>query len=437
MEHHIFSLSVIFTFLLQNDAAKWTYDGDLGPRHWHKLFPDGCSGKQQSPIDITTQSSEHDPKLGDFAIWHDPPKPGSLFKVKNNGHSITIETLGPFHVTNGGLPSVYSTAQFHFHWGHADHQGSEHLIDNRASPLELHVVNYDSENYQSLPMAMVQPQGLAVLGVMYEIGVEDNPALEPIIQAMKHVEDPEDDHHHELPAQRIRNFLPEDTSKYYRYNGSLTTPGCFESVIWTVFHDPMYISVRQMMAFRKILQNKRHKGKKHHKRETKDEKLVEEVLEESGMAGDKLQQMELEMTLEEDKAKDNLPTETPTLGEPPKKFYLHHGENPNTDKMQNVSQSGKEQSYITESEKHLEQIVVKLEHENEQLIEEIERLKLVDNFRPVQPLNGRKIYRSFDSFVKNPASQEIKDSTEPCNSSIKILSSWTVLLVTIFVSFFR
>lgn len=58
-----------------------------GPRHWHKLFPDGCSGKQQSPIDITTQSSEHDPKLGDFAIWHDPPKPGSLFKVKNNGHS--------------------------------------------------------------------------------------------------------------------------------------------------------------------------------------------------------------------------------------------------------------------------------------------------------------------------------------------------------------
>ncbi|CAC5400042.1 CA [Mytilus coruscus] len=423
MEHHIFSLSVIFTFLLQNDAAKWTYDGDLGPKHWHKLFPDGCSGKQQSPIDITTRSSEHDPKLKDFAIWHDPPKPGSLFKVKNNGHSITIETLGPFHVTNGGLPAVYSTAQFHFHWGHANHQGSEHLIDSRASPLELHVVNYDSDNYQSLPMAMVKPQGLAVLGVMYEIGEEDNAALEPIIQAMKHVEDPEDGHDHEIPAQRIRNFLPEDTS----------------NVIWTVFHDPMYISLRQMMAFRKILQNKRHKGKKHHKRETKDEKLVEEVLEESGMAGDKLQQMELEMTLEEDKAKDNVPTETPILGEPPKKFYLHHGENPRTDKMQNVSQSGQEQSYHTESEseKRLEKIVVKLEHENEQLIEEIERLKLVDNFRPVQPLNGRKIYRSFDSFVRKPASQEIKDSTEPCNSSIKILSSWTVLLVTIFLSFLR
>ena len=56
----------------------------------------------------------------------------------------------------------------------------------------------------------------------------------------------EDDNTKTLPAQPIRNFLPEDTTRYFRYNGSLTTPGCFESVLWTVFHEPQYISHRQV-----------------------------------------------------------------------------------------------------------------------------------------------------------------------------------------------
>lgn len=49
-----------------------------------------------------------------------------------------------------------------------------------------------------------------------------------------------------IDAQALRNFLPEDTSMYFRYNGSLTTPGCFESVIWTVFDQKQTISHRQV-----------------------------------------------------------------------------------------------------------------------------------------------------------------------------------------------
>lgn len=43
----------------------------------------------------------------------------------------------------------------------------------------------------------------------------------------------------------LETIVPADLSKYYRYKGSLTTPGCYESVVWTVFEEPIRISKDQ------------------------------------------------------------------------------------------------------------------------------------------------------------------------------------------------
>ena len=42
----------------------------------------------------------------------------------------------------------------------------------------------------------------------------------------------------------VRGVLPkeEDRNKFYRYYGSLTTPGCNEVVVWTVFKEKLEIS---------------------------------------------------------------------------------------------------------------------------------------------------------------------------------------------------
>ena len=49
----------------------------------------------------------------------------------------------------------------------------------------------------------------------------------------------------------MEDFLPDNTDKFFRYNGSLTTPGCNQIVVWTIFKDRVEISQSQMDAFRR------------------------------------------------------------------------------------------------------------------------------------------------------------------------------------------
>lgn len=54
-----------------------------------------------------------------------------------------------------------------------------------------------------------------------------------------------------MSVSRINLFslLPHDTSNFFTYYGSLTTPPCSEVVIWTVFSETHAISAEQVLIF--------------------------------------------------------------------------------------------------------------------------------------------------------------------------------------------
>lgn len=335
-------------------------------------------------------------------IFYDPPSPESKFTVHNNGHAIQVTTEGKFFVSNGGLGNVFSTAQFHFHWGHQSHHGSEHTLDGHASPIELHIVNWNSDKYSSISEAVVQPDGLAVLGMLFEISDRDNHALDPLVDAIVKVRDPDLSVKVEIPAVSMRAFLPQNPERYYRYKGSLTTPGCFESVAWTVFHEKLSISRRQLHVFRQALKSAHHRKRRSLDRQ---EQTLQDVLNELGIEDNIAERLRFKRALESAHAADTNADLHNTLDE--------HGKDEHTDPDEGQEPTDVNINGHGDTKEHNDEDHVEHHEETEGHVEDHDddhdkhvdedngehgRKALVNNYRPVQPLHGRTVYRSFPFF---------------------------------------
>jgi carbonic anhydrase len=77
--------------------------------------------------------------------------PNQNSRIRDNLFTVQVNTIGPYYVANGGLSSVYSTAQFHFHWGSHDRHGSEHQVDGQSFPLEVRIFINEKKGKKSQP----------------------------------------------------------------------------------------------------------------------------------------------------------------------------------------------------------------------------------------------------------------------------------------------
>ncbi|CAL4151217.1 unnamed protein product, partial [Meganyctiphanes norvegica] len=153
-------------------------------------------------------------------------------------------------IMGGLLPKTYNLAHFHFHWGSDSSRGSEHTINGKAYPLEMHFLHY-KESYSSFEEAQKFKDGLAVLAVLFKVTPHNNTALDFITNSLENLKQPYSEvvSHHKMP---LLNILPKNLNSFYRYYGSLTTPNC-DQAMWTVFTDTVAISEQQLSMFRKLI----------------------------------------------------------------------------------------------------------------------------------------------------------------------------------------
>lgn len=210
--------------------AHWGYEGKEGPRHWGALNPAyaACDHRTgQSPIDIHAVAGGGSGSLKlaygstQLRIAHHE----HVIDLVDNGHTLQVTVdEGSFLTTS---KDAYQLKQFHFH------TPSEHTIDGRHFPMEVHFVHQSAAG------------NFAVVSALFEEG-SANPNLAKLIE---HFPAGKGQTVH-VPSQTLElsPHLPVHSGAY-SYVGSFTTPPCTENVEWYVFREPVPASREQLKAF--------------------------------------------------------------------------------------------------------------------------------------------------------------------------------------------
>ncbi|XP_037093387.1 putative carbonic anhydrase 3 [Pollicipes pollicipes] len=239
------------TVLAQADPGhEWTYEGESGPDHWSKMGFKNCEKHRQSPIAIETSSTIRKRfKPMEFYHFDEIPLNMSLTNNRHSAGAVMTTKKVPF-IRSGGLPGEFEVVGFHFHWGQDSTKGSEHIINGKSYPLEMHVVCRNTK-YTKLQRALDHPDGLAVLAVLFEVSDVNNRAIGRLEKALSEITEGGDSTVVEDPP-RLLELMPWNTNDFYRYDGSLTTPGCYEVVTWTIFQHTVKATEDELRLFRSL-----------------------------------------------------------------------------------------------------------------------------------------------------------------------------------------
>lgn len=194
-----------------------------------------CRSTQiQSPIDIP-HLKDSSSLVVDEDSSHAKIESMDYSKVTNaavnydGGHKWTTGTLdaGTLNIRLNNTSFKYKLKSIHFHLN------SEHRLQNKQYPMEMHMVhgnlNEDDKDNANL-----------VIGVLFDYqNDEENKFLNSMNLAT---------------GQSINNAnikdLINETNQFYYYKGGLTTEPCTENVNWIVFRDVRNMSLAQFYKFK-------------------------------------------------------------------------------------------------------------------------------------------------------------------------------------------
>ncbi|KDO22941.1 hypothetical protein SPRG_11785 [Saprolegnia parasitica CBS 223.65] len=181
--------------------------------------------KSQSPIDFP----KLDPTLNKQNVTMAFPNAANGVMI-HEGDTIKVKWDGGKDASFALNAKTYKTAQFHFH------APSEHTVRGYQYPFEMHIVHQADD------------KSLAVIGILFEEGPEDNAFLKGFWPSIKHLGDV----HSNVSVANV-NAAPlklTSASSVYRYSGSLTTPPYTEGVEWTVVTAVQKMSKAQLQMYK-------------------------------------------------------------------------------------------------------------------------------------------------------------------------------------------
>ena len=193
------------------------------------------SGTFQSPVNIRTEDLRRDSRTQNLFLDYPPLLSGS---VMNNGHAVqfTPDSYQQTGYINTHL-GKYRLLQMHMHWGENNGVGSEHRINGEQASLEIHFVHESVSGY-----------GHVVIAVMADAGSESDSSIFnkfPLRDIMNY------NAIRTIYSLQIHQFFPADRSYYY-YEGSLTTPGCDQTVNWFILKDRIIVPRSFLVQLRKL-----------------------------------------------------------------------------------------------------------------------------------------------------------------------------------------
>lgn len=241
---------------LETTSVNWT----MNAKALNMMFP-YCNGSLQSPIDIETKLVVENSNMRLGLTAYDKPMTGLLVNQFPTFQLLPISYKWPrpsaFISTsiarsyNPYAESHFTLSHIQFYWSQDDRSNlSLHRIDGQSYPVEINFLHINTA-YSNLDEALSRSDGLLILSVLVVQSTHESYIFDKVLDDLSRL--------NKYGSKSMidedstwRSLLPTDTSKFYRYQGSVPFPPCQQSVQWIVFADKLKLGQRQLKRFRRF-----------------------------------------------------------------------------------------------------------------------------------------------------------------------------------------